>query len=275
MADYRPYRPTAEEIQRTARSIVQVLAEHGFHCCLFGSTAAAMYGAENRNPRDVDVVVLVPAASPAAAEITVEEIKQLVADNSSSDFYLQPSRDPNATHKILYHVLTPTHPTPDDSGHHACKVDLLLPGMIGIPKSIPSDVIHYEDYFPDIPLIPFGVLLLLKVGAWYEHQRDGRLRIMREKLKYDRKDIMELLDLAENEYMIRMRDVEAWAGWDWLNVMREYVREYADKFPDTKRSWEAIGVGVQSEWSLPPTRGLPPPQGLPHTRGLLPTRVSR
>jgi len=45
------YRPKAEEIQRTSRAIVQVLAEHGLNSCLFGSTAAAMYGAENRNPR--------------------------------------------------------------------------------------------------------------------------------------------------------------------------------------------------------------------------------
>jgi len=45
------YRPKAEEIQRTSRAIVQVLAEHGLSSCLFGSTAAAIYGAENRNPR--------------------------------------------------------------------------------------------------------------------------------------------------------------------------------------------------------------------------------
>jgi len=51
MSEIRPYRPQAKEIQQTARAIVQVLAEHGFYSCLFGSTAAAIYGAENRNPR--------------------------------------------------------------------------------------------------------------------------------------------------------------------------------------------------------------------------------
>jgi hypothetical protein len=47
----RVYKPNAQEIQMTARAVVQVLAEHNFKCCVFGSTAAAIYGAENRNPR--------------------------------------------------------------------------------------------------------------------------------------------------------------------------------------------------------------------------------
>lgn len=47
----KPYIPTAEEIQKTARAVIQVLVEHDFMCCLIGSTAAAIYGAENRNPR--------------------------------------------------------------------------------------------------------------------------------------------------------------------------------------------------------------------------------
>ncbi|KAJ3566656.1 hypothetical protein NP233_g6861 [Leucocoprinus birnbaumii] len=255
----RTYRPNSQEIQRTARAIVQVLAEHSFHCCLFGSTAAAMYGAENRNPRherqDVDVIVLVPPASPAAAEITVEEIKFLISTNSSSDFYLTPSQDPIATHTILHYVLTPFHPHPEDPQHHACKVDLLLPGTIGIPKHIPTDVIHYEDYFPDIPLLPFGALILLKVRAWNERHVDTKLRksVMEKKIKTDEEDLRELLDLAVNHYMVRLRKIEMWTGWEWVDQHRDIVRKFAKKFPGTRRDWEEIGIVLKSEWSMAPS----------------------
>ena len=276
------YRPKAEEIQRTSRAIVQVLAEHGFNSCLFGSTAAAIYGAENRNPRvwqssilytynpmpfpppstmmklclthwlqDVDIVVLLPLASPVAGEITLEEIKQLIVDNASSDFYLVPSKNPTATYKILFYVLTPAHPDPESPQHHACKIDLLFPGMIGIPKRIPAEKIHYEDYFPDIPLIPLGVLLLLKVKAWHEYELDGRTH-MKEKTKQAEVDVREILDLAVNEYMTQIRTVEAWTGWEWVEGMKEPVKKYAARFPDSARLWEEIGMSLKSEWSLPP-----------------------
>lgn len=187
-----------------------------------------------------------------AGEITIEEIKHLIADNSSSDFYLVPSRNPTATHKILFYILTPAHPDPESPEHHACKVDLLLPGITGIPKRIPSEKIHYEDYFPDLPLIPLGVLLLMKVKAWHEHQLHGRIRTMKEKMRYDEADVRELLDLAVNEYLIRIGTVEAWTGWEWIEEMKEYVRKYVARFPDSTRLWEEIGISLKSEWSLPP-----------------------
>jgi hypothetical protein len=74
----------------------------------------------------------------------VEDIKQLIIDNLSSDFYLVPSNNPTAMYKILYYVLTPMHPNPSSWLHYFCKVDLLLPGIIGIPGLIPSDVLHYD-----------------------------------------------------------------------------------------------------------------------------------
>jgi hypothetical protein len=181
----------------------------------------------------------------------VEDIKQLIIDNSSSDFYLVPSKDPTATYEILHYVLTPMYPDPSSLLHRSCKVDLLLPGIIGIPGSIPSDVLHYEEYFSDIPLVPFLVLLLLKVRAWAEHMVDGRSR-MREKLKQDESDVKELLDLAVNEYSIRLKTVEVWAGWEWLDEMRVYVRKYVERFPKSRGMWEDIGFVLKSEWSLPP-----------------------
>ncbi|KAF9446055.1 hypothetical protein P691DRAFT_804760 [Macrolepiota fuliginosa MF-IS2] len=250
----RPPTPSAEEIQRAARAVVKVLAEHGFQCCLIGSTAAAMYGAENRNPRDVDFVIL-PSPSqtnPETNSIDIEELKHLITENNSSDFYLTPSLNPTATYQILHYILTPQFPTPSLPLHRECKVDLLLPANIGLPPYIPPEKIHYEEYFPDIPLAPFLLLLLAKVRAWAEHRIDERRR-MNERVKYDESDIRELLDLGVNEYMCRLGELESWAGENWvMDVTREYVRPVVERFPRTGRMWEEMGFVVKSEWSLPP-----------------------
>ena len=75
---------------------------------------------------------------------------------------------------------------------------------------------------------------------------------MKEKMRYDEADVRELLDLAVNEYLIRIGTVEAWTGWEWIEEMKEYVRKYVARFPDSTRLWEEIGISLKSEWSLPP-----------------------
>jgi hypothetical protein len=75
-------------------------------------------------------------------------------------------------------------------------------------------------------------------------------------LRFDEEDITELLDLAVNEYTIKMKSVEMWAGWEWVEGMKDYVRKYVESFPNTKAMWQEIGLSLKSEWSLPPP--LPP-----------------
>ncbi|EKM76406.1 hypothetical protein AGABI1DRAFT_115756 [Agaricus bisporus var. burnettii JB137-S8] len=264
MWKYKVYIPTAEEIQRTARAVIRVLQEHDFECCLIGSTAAAIYGAENRNPRDVDVVILnasrhnpkpnpgqILNLSPSEGETELEEIKNLIIENSCSDFYLKPSKDPTAKYQILYYILTPSVTDPSNPLHRACKVDLLLPGVLGIPQILPPESIHHDAYFPELPLIPFLVLLTLKVRAWSEHRVHYQAR-MRDKVKYEESDIKELLDLGVNEYMVRVRQLEAWVGKTWVREMKEYVKIYVEMNPKSQNMWEEMGFAVKSEWSLPP-----------------------
>lgn len=96
------------------------------------------------------------------------------------------------------------------------------------------------------------VLLLLKVRAWSEHRIDRRIRWGSEKVKFDEADVRELLDLAVNEYLVRVKKVEAWAGEVWMEEMGGYVKEFVEKFPKTRGMWEEMGFVVRSEWSLPP-----------------------
>lgn len=75
---------------------------------------------------------------------------------------------------------------------------------------------------------------------------------MKEKTKQAEADVREILDLAVNIYMTQIRTVEAWTGWEWVEEMKEYVRKYVARFPDSARLWEEIGMSLKSEWSLPP-----------------------
>lgn len=100
------------------------------------------------------------------------------------------------------------------------------------------------------------VLLLLKVRAWAEHRLDERFigtnRLLKLKLKCDEEDVQELLDLGVNEYVVKAKNLERWAGWEWVEETKEYVRAYVERVPQSKVLWEEIGLNLQSEWSLPP-----------------------
>jgi hypothetical protein len=192
-----------------------------------------------------------PQSSPSEAEIELEEIKDLIIENSSFDFYLKPPKDPNATYRILYYILTPSTPDPSHPLHRACKVDLLLPGVLGIPREIPPASIHRDEHFRELPLIPFLVLLTLKVRAWAEHRVHYQAR-MRDKAKIEESDIAELLDLGVNEYIARVRQLEAWVGKVWVKEMKEYIRTYVEAKPKSKVLWEEMGFVIKSEWCLPP-----------------------
>lgn len=114
-------------------------------------------------------------------------------------------------------------------------------------------MLHYDDYFPDIPLIPLIVLLLLKVRAWSEHRVDPN-RTKQQKVKFDESDIRELMDLGVNEYLVRAGQVKSWVGWEWIDEMGVYIKEYVEKYPKSMAMWEEMGFVIRSEWSLPPDR---------------------
>lgn len=71
-------------------------------------------------------------------------------------------------------------------------------------------------------------------------------------MKYEESDIKELLDLGVNEYMVRVRQLEAWVGKTWVREMKEYVKIYVEMNPKSQNMWEEMGFAVKSEWSLPP-----------------------
>ncbi|KAF8686132.1 hypothetical protein AX14_003897 [Amanita brunnescens Koide BX004] len=138
---------------------------------MFGGLACSLWGMSERPVGDVDIVVFGPHDA--------EDIKAYIVDNHDC-FSLDPSKDPGATHQILYFNL-----------HWGlglrCKVDILTSGRnsaLQIP-SIPRRYVTYLGANDDIPVVPLLVLLILKVQGW----RDNSAKKKKAKILRDIRDV--------------------------------------------------------------------------------------
>ncbi|KAH8102674.1 hypothetical protein BXZ70DRAFT_799381 [Cristinia sonorae] len=210
------------ELHLVARKAVDIFASHGLVCCLFGSFACALYGC-SRPPNDVDIVVM-------TGTHTQEELKQLLVRHPSSDFYLRPSRRIGATYTIAYCSL---------GEERFCKIDVLIPGVLNIPR-VPSERITN---IRDLPVLPFMALLLMKLQGWSDHRASARSD-MWEKQYVDVRDINQMLGIAA----VRDEDVnrETWLPPEFLDAARARVGRFIEKFRQGAR-WERIGFEVAVE----------------------------
>lgn len=113
-----------------------------------------------------------------------EEIKAYIVDHHDR-FSLEDPLKPGATYKILYFNL-------HRGFNWRCKVDILVSGRhlpLHIPR-IPRQHIKYLGaHTSDIPVVPFLVLLILKVQGWRDNCRDRRW----DKIPRDIEDVNTLL----------------------------------------------------------------------------------
>jgi len=224
-----PVALTGQETRKAARAAISVIESHDFNVCLFGSAACAIYGMDNREPNDVDLVVF--------ANSDPEDIKDLIV-SSNDKFYLIPSANPQNTYHVLWYSL------PARRGQRrSCKVDILVPGLLSIPNVPPSRLMRMEP-FEDIPVMPFLALLLLKLRGWTDHLADTRRR-MREKATVDEEDIDKLLELAVEEYGAHLdNDTCQWMpGW-FVEEAVDRVKQYVDAWPDSEDYWSKLGFPV-------------------------------
>ncbi|KAG6905763.1 hypothetical protein DXG01_000849 [Tephrocybe rancida] len=213
---------TGREIRKAARAAITVLEEHSLQACLFGSAACAIYGTENREPNDVDIIVM--------TEMDPEDIKDLIVA-SNELFYLVPSANPQNSYYVLWFHLPSSR---------TCKVDILVPGLLSIPN-IPASKICYIEPFQDIPVAPFLVLLLLKLRGWEDHRHgaDDR-RHMRDKVEIDEEDIDALLELGVRDYQAHL-DYEKWLPKWFVQESEERVYEYMEEWPESTEPWRDMG----------------------------------
>jgi hypothetical protein len=178
-------------------------------------------------PQDVDIIVLNLWDS-----WDVEDVKALLVESDDS-FFLVPSRNPRNNYMVLWYSLPPR-------SKRSCKVDILVPGIVEIPR-VPESLITYTN-IPDIPVMPFLALLLLKLRGWDDHRSHTR-QDMVDKQHVDVEDIDELLDLAINHYGVHL-STESWMPKSFVKSAKARLREYVDLFPDTAWQWNEIGFNV-------------------------------
>ncbi|KDR76536.1 hypothetical protein GALMADRAFT_246924 [Galerina marginata CBS 339.88] len=291
------------EIQQVVQAAFSALSRNGLEACLFGSVAMATYGMEHRVPKDVDVIVL--NSTPGQTD---EDIKSLIV-LSDPNFFLVDSRAAGAKHRILWYSLgdpaTPSKllgnateaskesvrrarkvpatsqqlPGPSSASstpQKACKVDILIPGLLDIP-SVPISELHLDfssnfvSYLPSppivsaisgtgpttrvspIPSVPFITLLLLKLRAWSDHSLLTANAKLHERIPQDEEDIDELLRIGLNlgpQGVVRIgtgqNDGEESAKWmlggfaTWRDARRT-VASYIRKWPRSATGWTAAG----------------------------------
>ncbi|CAE6475223.1 unnamed protein product [Rhizoctonia solani] len=183
---------------------------------ILSATTDALEG-NIRTPNDVDLLVLDTIS-------TQEQIKQILV-NANPKFYLIPARDPSATYKVLwYRTMLGTR----------VKVDLLQPGIMSIPDLSPN-LIQYKQYLTHrVPVAPFGLVLLLKLQAWEQHQQSSEDRYY-TKHHTDAQDINRLLPLV-----ITAGITCDYLPSDFRREARRRIKSYVQSHPSSKEHWDKI-----------------------------------
>jgi len=222
---------TKTEIETVAHATVASLKACGFMSCLVGGTACMAYGI-TRIPNDIDIVVLNSGPTPDSEEIK----RRLVSVNPS--FFLVPSTNPRNTYKVLWYNLraASSHLRPS----HACKVDILVPGVLNIP-SVPKDHVVYSSIKgASIPVMPFLPLLLLKLQGWADHRISHRMDF-RNKQYIDVRDIYELLRIAVQNSDLHVQN-ESWLPESFVAAGRRRVVQFILTHSDSSVYWRQMGL---------------------------------
>jgi hypothetical protein len=174
------------------------------------------------------------------------ELKELILRTNPRNFYLKMPRDPAAEYRILWYRRWYRGPE--------CKVDILVPGTMHLPHLPKQSAVVVGD----IPLVPFGLLLLHKLQGWDDH-RKAEEPFKRAKQHQDAGDVRRLLALKETGKLAEGAppwDDRGMFGEEFMALTRERVQAYCEAFPDRAARWKEIGFDVVvPETKKEPTEG--------------------
>ncbi|THU79497.1 hypothetical protein K435DRAFT_768694 [Dendrothele bispora CBS 962.96] len=217
-----------EEVKQAAGAVVSVLVGEGYSCCLFGSLACHIFGMENRDPKDVDLIVL-------SSNDNVEDLKRLIV-NSSSEFFLRNSRNPDATHRILYYRFPTYRPK-------VCKIDILIAGKKCSPLQIPQPPetwIAYERRAEELPVMPLLALLALKLQGWHD-KITSPIEYKQRKAEQDAGDVDQMLQIAVKRHRHLRNKREKWMPTWFKKKIKKFVDKYEYDFPESGGYWRKLG----------------------------------
>ena len=140
----------------------------------------------------------------------------------------------NNTYKKVFYSLSWVPPL-------RCKVDIVLAGQnspLKIPK-IPTRHIAYVNDF-NIPVLPFLVLLVLKVQGWHDHRSSTR-DDFRRKVAQDKQDIDHLLNMVNDADHL---DQFTWLPRWFVDHAEDLVRKYTERYPSVADSFKDMGFDI-------------------------------
>lgn len=143
--------------------------------------------------------------------------------------------------------------TPPDT---SCKVDILLPGVMGLP-ALPTSMITQRS---SLPLVPFPFLLLHKLQGWTDHRAATEARY-RAKVGVDGRDLEwcvsprtvkeDLLKyvINKNNGTRKERWKEMWSdrrmfSEEFEKVSKVRAEEFCQVYTGLRGAWRAIGFDV-------------------------------
>jgi len=221
-----PSPPTEQEIWNIARRTTDIIESNiTSGVCVFGGAASSLWADIGRVPNDVDIVV-----SAEDFDLTAEDIKERIVE-ADDRYFLEPSRRPGATHKILYCRL----PGWQTYGRHV-KVDILVPPTLGLPEIRSYDIV----YIDRIPVMPLFDLLVMKLQGWWDHRNSLRPDFQAKAIT-DVGDINALLDRADTENLSYDDEIDAYRHHqEFVDNACTHLRRFVSAYGGNRR-WRHLG----------------------------------
>ena len=167
-----------------------------------------------------------------------EEIKRRIVAADSA-FFLVSSTNALNRYKILWYSLG----APGSPRLRACKIDVLVPGVMCIPAISQKRFMMFKSggkrlgVPPAMPILP---LLLLKLQAWSDH-RSSRYMDKILKQHIDARDIEELLEVCLGRLKERLKGVGALElPASFVDAGKRRIREFSLYYPNTQTQWNEL-----------------------------------
>ncbi|KJA19206.1 hypothetical protein HYPSUDRAFT_168391 [Hypholoma sublateritium FD-334 SS-4] len=237
-------------VLQAALIVTDILKVHNMTCAVFGSLASKLYGSP-RCPKDVDLLVSPVLNDPSDSDssgttvlrtLDATELKDLILRANPRNFFLKLPRDPTADYRILWFRQYYRGPE--------CKVDILVPGTMHLPRLIATRVVHLTDAkhgaSTTIPVVPFALLLLHKLQGWDDH-RKAEEAYKNQKQHQDAADVRKLLALRHESELLKKTppwDDEELFSEEFRALTKERVKAYCAAFPDRSKEWKALGFEI-------------------------------
>lgn len=163
-------------------------------------------------------------------------------------FYFAPATNSPTSQEVLhYRRLRPTI--------QLCQVNLVVPGSVHLP-AFSSKHIYWAH---DMPVIPFSLLLMLKLQAWDDHRpritaedvehrgfEDDQTRPESDTDVVAAIDAMDLKGLLDLDKIVSLRYSRPWGARDLFDEglqsqSKLRVKAFCGEYPERCKDWQDLG----------------------------------